>query len=292
MLPRRRLGPHHALLRVARPATAGHPAGRQLFFGEQHLARLRLIRTLQSHGRTLGAIEAYLQRIPQWATPEHLGVQRSILSSWAPELVTPVTTDELARRAGRTLDDQDVVLMERTGVLQRTDDGFVVRPGFEVTLEMFDMDVPAEAIVKGAHAIDEHLSRLADDLEDIMRDHVLRPLRDGRGPAPSEEVLLRLSALTTATSAAPPTLDTTVIGAGPVAGAANVVMQLARPGVGYGVYESRVESGRLHDHPIKRTRTTLTYLAVATSAPTRNGTTTARPSTAPTRRSARPTTAA
>ena len=54
-----------------------------------------------------------------------------------------------------------------------------------------------------------------------------------------------------------------VHGAGLLAGAANVIMQLARPGVGYGVVESRVESGRLFDHPIKRTRTTLSYLAVA-----------------------------
>ena len=40
-------------------------------------------------------------------------------------------------------------------------------------------------------------------------------------------------------------------------------MQLARPGVGYGVMESRVESGRVDLHPIKRARTTFTYLAVA-----------------------------
>ncbi|MFF0813994.1 oxygenase MpaB family protein [Rhodococcus sp. NPDC003318] len=48
-----------------------------------------------------------------------------------------------------------------------------------------------------------------------------------------------------------------------MAGAANVIMQLSWPGVGYGVMESKVESGRLFDHPIKRSRTTLTYLAVA-----------------------------
>lgn len=61
-----------------------------------------------------------------------------------------------------------------------------------------------------------------------------------------------------------PTLQDALLGAGLMAGAANVVMQLARPGVGYGVTESRVESGRIHDHPVKRTRTTSTYLAVAT----------------------------
>ena len=44
---------------------------------------------------------------------------------------------------------------------------------------------------------------------------------------------------------------------------ANVIMQLANPAVGYGVAHSTVESGRLDRHPIKRARTTASYLAVA-----------------------------
>lgn len=50
---------------------------------------------------------------------------------------------------------------------------------------------------------------------------------------------------------------------GGVAGIANVIMQLALPGVGYGVIESTVESGQATRHPFKRTRTTFTYLSVA-----------------------------
>ncbi|GHF41071.1 uncharacterized protein (DUF2236 family) [Amycolatopsis bartoniae] len=57
--------------------------------------------------------------------------------------------------------------------------------------------------------------------------------------------------------------ENAVVGAAFLAGGANVIMQLARPGVGYGVLESRVESGRLERHPVKRTRTTFSYLAVA-----------------------------
>jgi uncharacterized protein (DUF2236 family) len=56
-----------------------------------------------------------------------------------------------------------------------------------------------------------------------------------------------------------------LMGVALLAGPANVIMQLARPGVGYGVMESRVESGRVDLHPIKRARTTFTYLAVATA---------------------------
>ncbi|MCG8393362.1 MAG: oxygenase MpaB family protein [Pseudomonadales bacterium] len=48
-----------------------------------------------------------------------------------------------------------------------------------------------------------------------------------------------------------------------LAGGANIILQLALPGVGYGVAESRVKSGSILHHPIKRSRTTFTYLAVA-----------------------------
>jgi uncharacterized protein (DUF2236 family) len=58
-------------------------------------------------------------------------------------------------------------------------------------------------------------------------------------------------------------LDDGLMGMALLLGPANVIMQLARPGVGYGVLESRVESGRVDLHPIKRARTTFTYLAVA-----------------------------
>lgn len=43
----------------------------------------------------------------------------------------------------------------------------------------------------------------------------------------------------------------------------NVIMQLANPGVGYGVARSKVENGRLDKHPLKRARTTASYLSVA-----------------------------
>ncbi|WP_375482611.1 oxygenase MpaB family protein [uncultured Mycobacterium sp.] len=58
-------------------------------------------------------------------------------------------------------------------------------------------------------------------------------------------------------------IDDGLMGVALLAGPANVIMQLGRPGVGYGVLESRVESGRVDLHPIKRARTTFTYLAVA-----------------------------
>lgn len=48
-----------------------------------------------------------------------------------------------------------------------------------------------------------------------------------------------------------------------LAGAANVIMQLSWPEVGYGVLESRVSSGQVTRHPVKRFRTTIGFLDVA-----------------------------
>ncbi len=58
-------------------------------------------------------------------------------------------------------------------------------------------------------------------------------------------------------------LEDPLVGACLLGAAANVVMQMANPRVGRGVVESRVASGQLLRHPVKRTRTTLAYLAVA-----------------------------
>ena len=49
-----------------------------------------------------------------------------------------------------------------------------------------------------------------------------------------------------------------------LAGPANVVMQLSWLEIGRGVAESPVESGQVFKHPLKRYRTTIGYLAIAT----------------------------
>jgi uncharacterized protein (DUF2236 family) len=54
-----------------------------------------------------------------------------------------------------------------------------------------------------------------------------------------------------------------VDGAALLAATANVVMQLARPEVGYGVVESTVEGAQVMRHPLRRWQSTVTYLAAA-----------------------------
>jgi uncharacterized protein (DUF2236 family) len=46
-------------------------------------------------------------------------------------------------------------------------------------------------------------------------------------------------------------------------GGANIVMQLSRLPIGHGVLESKVDSGAVTEHPVKRARTTLGYVTIA-----------------------------
>ena len=80
--------------------------------------------------------------------------------------------------------------------------------------------------------------------------HVERPISDPPRPQPTRRKR-RIAG------------DHGLMGVGLLVGPANVIMELARPGVGHGVAESCVESGRIDRHPIKRARTTFTYIAVA-----------------------------
>lgn len=61
----------------------------------------------------------------------------------------------------------------------------------------------------------------------------------------------------------PEALLATTGGMSTLAGAANVIMQLSWLPVGHGVARSTVDSGRLDKRPIKRTRTTFSYIMVA-----------------------------
>ena len=62
---------------------------------------------------------------------------------------------------------------------------------------------------------------------------------------------------------APKELAEVLAGAGFAVAGANIVMQLANLKVGHGVAESRIDSGALYQHPIKRARTTFGYVGIA-----------------------------
>lgn len=153
--------------------------GRIAYYGPLHIARLDLIRALQNHGFTLAAIEKYVKRLPDSASVEDLAIQRVMLTSWSPTPVEELTRSQLETRAGRPLDDDQVEVLLRTKVLVEAGDHYVVRPGFDVSIELLDFDIPVEGVVEAGEAIERHMKALADELTEITKRNLVAPYRSG-----------------------------------------------------------------------------------------------------------------
>ena len=65
--------------------------GRSGFYSADHVARLELVRELQGHGFTLAAIEKYVERIPDDATPSDIALHLSLLAPVTGERDVDVT---------------------------------------------------------------------------------------------------------------------------------------------------------------------------------------------------------
>ncbi|TMQ95627.1 MerR family transcriptional regulator [Actinomadura soli] len=170
--------------------------GRTGLYGADHLARLELVRELQSLGLTLAAIEKHLKRIPPEASAEDLALQRALLSPWAPERPEDLDRHELDRRAGRHLDDDVLKRLEALGVVERLPDDAVrvVSPALLGTsAELAALPLPLDTLIASHEAVDRHTTALAAELQRAFQDTVVRPYREG-GRAPQErERLMELA---------------------------------------------------------------------------------------------------
>lgn len=151
--------------------------GRVAYYDAVHRARLELVRALQEHGFTLQAIEGFLSGVPADATVEDLLLQRAMLTSWTGKPPEVLTQRALEQRAGRALSAEQLRLLVATGSIERTDEAWRVMPYLHLGLALLDLDIPEAGIGRADEAIRRHMSALADDLTEILRDEVLEPYR-------------------------------------------------------------------------------------------------------------------
>ncbi|MEU8341142.1 MerR family transcriptional regulator [Spirillospora sp. NPDC048832] len=162
--------------------------GRTGLYGPDHLARLELVRELQSLGLTLASIEKHLKKIPLDAPAEDLALQRALLSPWAPERPEDLDRHELDRRAGRHLDDATIKRLEALGVVEHVSDDVVrvVSPALlGISAELAALPMPLDTLIASHRAVDRHTTALAAELQQVFQDTVVRPYREG-GRSPQE----------------------------------------------------------------------------------------------------------
>ncbi|WP_301175785.1 MerR family transcriptional regulator [Actinomadura geliboluensis] len=162
--------------------------GRTGLYGPDHLARLELVRELQSLGLTLASIEKHLKKIPLDAPAEDLALQRALLSPWAPERPEDLDRHELDRRAGRLLDDATIKRLAALGVVEQVSEDVVrvVSPALlGISAELAALPMPLDTLIASHEAVDRHTTALAAELQQVFQDTVVRPYREG-GRAPQE----------------------------------------------------------------------------------------------------------
>ncbi|MFE0515518.1 MerR family transcriptional regulator [Streptomyces sp. NPDC058964] len=151
---------------VLGPRRVGH-------YGREHLARLALIEELQHQGMTLAAIERYLDRLPPDLTAHDLAVHRAVVSSWAPDSAETLTLEELRRRAGRPLTEQDLERLAAMGVVERDGDACRVDLGLlRLGVELLDVPLSQEAILAARGVLLEHSRTAARELSRLLRGEV------------------------------------------------------------------------------------------------------------------------
>ncbi|MPZ97425.1 MAG: MerR family transcriptional regulator [Propionibacteriales bacterium] len=159
--------------------------GRSGYYGADHLARLELVRELQAHGFTLAAIEGYLERIPEHATPQDIALHRTLLAPWMPDLPETLDRPSLEQRAGRSLSDDDIEVLVGLGIVEPTpdEDVFRVAPALvAVGVDLVDLGLPHDAVVAAQRVFTEHGRAIAEELTEIFRTQVWPHYREQGEP--------------------------------------------------------------------------------------------------------------
>lgn len=155
--------------------------GRTGYYGAHHLSRLELIGDLQDHGYTLAAVESFLERLPTDADPDEVAMFRALVAPWTPDVVELDVT-EIERRLGRpaTADDLDFLGIRHPGPGPHA----VSLAAVGLLRELGSSDIPDAMYARSRALIDVHAQSLADELQELFRETVLRPYYAGpRGPA-------------------------------------------------------------------------------------------------------------
>ncbi|MFD5630694.1 MULTISPECIES: MerR family transcriptional regulator [unclassified Streptomyces] len=139
-------------------------------YGQEHLARLALIEELQHQGMTLSAIERYLQQLPPGLSAHDLAIHRAVVASWAPDAAEDVTREELERRAGRPLGEEELDRLAAMSVITRTPDSLRVDPALlRLGVQLLDVPIAQEAILAARTVMLEHSRAAARELSELLR---------------------------------------------------------------------------------------------------------------------------
>ena len=165
--------------------------GRTGYYGREHVARLVLVREMLAEGYSLAMIERTLSTAPVTASSTTLALHRALLAPWLPPEPEETTPEELAARAGQSVDpgltDELVALglVERDGDRLRVLDPALLTAGLQVV----QLGVPARALIAAQARVIELVREIAETYVAMYRETGWRAFVEaGAPPERLEEV--------------------------------------------------------------------------------------------------------
>jgi DNA-binding transcriptional MerR regulator len=166
-------------------------AGRQGFYDDGHLARLRLITDLQERGFSLAAIK---HLVDAWETGRGLDALLGLEAQVAGRRSEPVrlTVEELAERlAGQAPSTDTLRRIQRLGLAELNDDGSLSTDArfLEFGTHLSALGIPAEEILDEWEALQASTEPIAERFVGVFERHLWRPFADAGMPPDRVEAL-------------------------------------------------------------------------------------------------------
>jgi DNA-binding transcriptional MerR regulator len=149
--------------------------GRVGYYGPEHVARLRLIRDMQSEGFNLRGIERLLAA-SNGAGEHVLDFGRAVLDAFQVEEPEFATAEELAARLGFVPDDRVTQKAQRLGVIRPLGDGRYEIPSptlLRAGEELVALGIPLYRALEVAETIERHSRSIAERFIRLFMDEIV-----------------------------------------------------------------------------------------------------------------------
>jgi DNA-binding transcriptional MerR regulator len=164
-------------------------AGRTARYGDDHVARLEVIRDLQARGLTLTAVRRLIERAPEGSATVALTFVRSAVTPASEDDAEVVTPAEAGTRLRlRPHEELDPGLLEELGLVRILDDDRwqVLAPAaLTAAAELAELGVPLDRRIQITRLLRQHTQAMAEAVVELFLEYLWRPASKGAETDPA-----------------------------------------------------------------------------------------------------------
>ncbi|WP_234322627.1 MerR family transcriptional regulator [Streptomyces sp. NRRL S-350] len=167
--------------------------GRIAWYGDEHLARLRMIAELLERGHTLGGIAELIGAGESGRdVADLIGLEAAIVAPWSDEAPVRLDWDELKAAFGDQLTEENTAESIAQGYITVEEHGIthVSRRLMEATTELVAEGVPLSAVLDASRRTREHVDAIAEIFIEVVSEHLLSALAADAPLPPGEAARL------------------------------------------------------------------------------------------------------